>query len=413
MDSLPQFIGLFILLCMSSFFSMSETALTSVSKLKLRQMAEEGIKKAKKTQEVIDNPKKLLSSILIGNNLVNICASTLSASIAMQFFGNNSKALSIMTVCLTLIILIFCEITPKTFASQNPEKLSLKLANPISVCIFLLSPIVLILGVVTGFIIKLLGGEGKNTPLITEAEIKTLLNVGEEEGILKVDEKIMINNVFDFDDFTAKDVLTPRTNIVAVPHNATLSEVVEVFETEQFSRLPVYEDNLDNIIGILHLKDIAFTKETKQTFNINKYMREPFFTYESKPTRELFSTMRQKSIAFAVILDEYGGTSGIVTLEDLIEEIVGDISDEYDDFVEAVEFIKENEYIARGDAKINDVNDIIGTKIESEDFDSIGGYVMGVVGRVPKKGEIIISNGIKFIIEDIFKNRVEKVRIFI
>lgn len=409
--SSPQFIILFILLCLSTFFSCSETALTSLSKIRLRNMVDEGIKNASLIQKIVGEPNKLLSSILIGNNLVNIGASALATSIAIDMYG--STGVGIATGFLTLLILIFGEITPKTFAAQNSEIVSLKIIKPIAVCIYIFTPLVWVLNILTGFIIKLLGHDSqKKVPLITESELLTMVNVSHEEGVLEVDEREMINNVVDFGNSDAKDVMTPRTDVVAVPVTATYDEVYNSFRVEQFSRLPVYNENLDDIVGIVSFKDFMFLEKTED-FNVMDYMKKPYFTYESKSSRELFSQMRTKRIPISIILDEYGGTSGIVTLEDLLEEIVGDISDEYDDDdSEEIKVIKEDEFIVGGSTKISDVNDMIGTNFESEDFDSIGGYVIGVIGRFPEQGETIETDNVKFIIERIGKNRIEKLRIF-
>lgn len=408
-DSSPQLIILVVLLLLSAFFSASETALTSLSKIRLRNMVDEGIKNAALVQKILSNPNKLLSSILIGNNLVNIGASALATSLAISIFGSNG--VGIATGILTIVILIVGEITPKTFAAQNSEKVCLLVIKPIAMCVYLLTPFVAVLNVITGFIMKMLGNDSeKRTPLITESELITMVNVSHEEGVLEVEEREMINNVVDFGNSDAKDVMTPRTDIVAVSVTATYEDVLNVFRNEQFSRIPVYQDSMDNIVGIISYKDIMFS-DSAENFKVDKFMREPYFTYESKPSRELFSQMRTKRISMAVILDEYGGTSGIVTLEDLLEEIVGDISDEYDDSTEEIKVIKEDEFIVDGSTKIDDVNEMIGTKFESDDFDSIGGYVIGIMGRFPEKGETVESDNVKFVIEEIYKNRIEKLRI--
>ncbi len=413
--SSQQIIGLTVLLLLSTFFSASETALTTISRLRLRNMVDEGVKGALKVHAIVESPKKLLSTILVGNNLVNIMASAVATSLAIKLSGNNSVAIGISTGLLTFIILVFCEITPKTYATQNAEKLSLLVSGPIGLCVKILTPVVYVLTFLTSLIIRLFGGDTTDkNPVVTEAELKTMVNVSKEEGVLKDEEQEIINNVFDFGGYDAKDVMTPRTDVVAVPVDATYEQVKEVFLKERFSRLPVYRETTDDIVGILHLKDIAFTDNLTKDFNVENHMRKPFFTYESKPTGELFATMRTKFIPIAVVLDEYGGTSGIVTLEDLIEEIVGDIADEYDDEEEDLVLVSENEYVARGDVKIDDVNDAMGIHIQSEDFDSIGGYVMGIMGRIPEKGETIDDNIdetiVTFIVEEVDKNRIERLR---
>lgn len=404
-----QIIVLVILIILSTYFSMSETALTSLSKIRLRTMVDEKIKNAKLIQNVIEEPDKLLSAILIGNNLVNIGASSLATSLAIQKWG--STGAGIATGLLTLIILIFGEITPKTFATKNAEKVSLFVIKPIKLCMDIFTPIIFILNIITGFILKLLGvKKNDNSPKITESELLTMVNVSHEEGVLEIDEREMINNVVDFANSDAKDVMIPRTDIIAVNITASYEELTELFKKETFSRMPVYEENIDNIVGIIALKDLLFIKDINN-FNIKNIMREPFFTYESKCLKELFSEMRVKRIPMAIIADEYGGTSGIVTLEDMLEEIVGDLADEYDEHLEEIKVIKEDEYIVKGIAKIEDVNDMLGTNFQSEDFDSIGGFVIETMGKFPEKGEMIKTGNVKFIIEEIDKNRIEKVRI--
>ncbi len=353
-------------------------------------MVDENVKNAKLIQNVINEPDKLLTAILIGNNLVNIGASSLATSLAIQQW--NSNGVGIATGLLTLVILIFGEITPKTFATKNAEKVALKVIKPIKLCIIIFTPIIFILNIITGFFLKILGvNKDEKTPTITESELLTMVNVSHEEGVLEIDEREMINNVVDFANIDAKDVMIPRTDIAAINVNVSYKELTDFFKQETFSRLPVYEDNIDNIVGIISLKDLLFINNI-DNFNIKDIMREPFFTYESKCLKELFAEMRNKRIHMAIIADEYGGTSGIVTLEDMLEEIVGDLADEFDDYLEEIKFVKEDEYIIEGITKIEDVNEMLGTKFESEDFDSIGGFVIETMGKFPEKGEMISNS---------------------
>ncbi len=410
-DSYTKFILLFIFLLLSSFFSASETAFISLNKLHLRNMIDNGVKNADMVKKISDIPQKLLSTILIGNNLVNIGASTLATSIAIKLSGNNGLVLILCTALITFLILIFSEITPKHFANQNPEKITLSVAKPISFCVWFFTPLVYVLNLITNGIIFILGGKSDNNhPLITEADLKTIVDVSHEEGVLEVDEREMINNVFEFGSSDAKDVMIPRTDLVAINLDTPYDEIVELFKTEGFSRIPVYRETIDDIVGILHLKDFMFNTD-KNNFKLEDCLRKPFFTYEYKPTRELFTIMRVKRIPIAIILDEYGGTAGIITMEDLVEEIVGDIADEYDELEQSIECIKENEYVVDGSVKIDDVNEELHIKLQSEDFDSIGGYLIGVLGRFPKPKEIIETDDLKFIIERVNKNRIEKIRI--
>lgn len=410
-DSTWQLIILLILLCSSAFFSASETALMSLSKIRIRHMVDEKVKGAQLVSKLVENPGKLLSAILIGNNVVNIGASALATSIAIDYFGE--KGVGIATAMMTILVLIFGEITPKSIAARNSESISLKVAGAINIITTILNPITIIFSYLTNGIVRLLGGKVEmGKPYITEEELKTMVDVSHEEGVLEVEEKQMIYNVFEFGDSQVKDVMVPRTDMVAIEVSSTYEEIMDVFKREQFSRLPIYKETTDNIIGILHVKSLVFFDNSKEKFDINKYMIKPYFTYEYKPTTELFDEMRKNRVAMTVVLDEYGGTAGIVTMEDLVEEIVGDIEDEYDNEEhDEIQVIKEDEYIVDGSAKIELVNEMIGTNIESEDFDSIGGYVIGEIGGFPKKGETIECGNIKFIIEDIDKNRIKKLKI--
>ncbi len=405
-----QIISLVILLFCSAFFSSSETALMTLSKIRLRHMVDSEIKGAEIINKLLKSPSKLLGGILVGNTVANIGASALATSLAIKYLGTNG--VGIATGLMTFFVLIFGEITPKSLAAQNSEKFSLKVAKPISIITFILNPLIVVLIYITNTIIKMFGGEiGKQKPFITEEELKTMVNVSHEEGVLEVEEKQMIYNVFDFGDSQAKDVMTPRTDMIVANSNSSYEELIKIFREEQFSRLPIYEDTVDNIIGVLYIKDLIFFEDGKDEFDIVKHMRVPYFTYEFKSTVDLFADMRLKRIPIAILLDEYGGTSGIVTIEDLVEEIVGDIEDEYDDDTDKIEVIKEDEYIVDGNTKISMVNEMIGLNIESDDFDSIGGFVTGILGRLPKTGETINYNDTKFIIQNTSKNRIIKLKI--
>ncbi|HCO73413.1 MAG TPA: hemolysin [Clostridium sp.] len=316
------------------------------------------------------------------------------------------------TIIMTIVVLIFGEITPKTLASQNSEQISLRVANPIFIVSKMLKPVVIITTTISKLFIKLLGGKSdSNKPFITEDELKTMVDVSEEEGILMSEEKDMIHNVFQFGDLYAKDVMVQRVDIIALDIEESLDKIISVIKEEGFSRIPIYSDTIDNIVGILNVKDIIFMEDTKE-FSLNNYMREITYTYEFRKVTELFKDMNKNRQHMVVVLDEYGGTVGIVTIEDLIEEIVGDISDEYDDEEPEIYVVKEDEYIVEGSVRIEDINELIGTKIESEEFDSIGGFIIGVLGRFPNISEEIIYSNYRFIIEDIDRNRIKKIRIY-
>jgi putative hemolysin len=399
-----------LLLCLSAFFSASETALMSLSKIRIVHLFESGVKVAGVITRLRENPSKLLGTILVGNNAVNIAATSIGTVLAIEYFGD--AGVGIATGIMTVLVLIFGEITPKTLAAQNSEKVSLIVARPISFLTYLLSPIVFFFTKIAGLFTRLLGGKSNaNLPTITEDELKTMVNLSEEEGVIKGHEKTMICNVFDFDDQLIKDVMIQRTDIVAINMNATYDEIMNLIKTEQYSRYPIYNKRIDNIVGILNVKELVFYRNSEEVFDIKKFMKKPYYTFEYLKTSELFHEMKKRRTHMAVVIDEYGGTAGIITIEDLLEEIVGDISDEYDIQTKEIETIREGEYVVDGSTRIEQLNEQIGTRIESEHYDSIGGFIIGEIGRLPQQGETVEYENTKFLIENIERNRVKKIRV--
>jgi len=412
-SSLIQIVILAILLVGSGFFSASETALMSLSKIRIRHMKEEGIKGANQVSNLIEDPNKLLSSILVGNNVVNIAATSISTSLFITLMGG-PEGVPVATAIMTVLVLIFGEITPKTIAANNSEKVAILVSKPIKLIIIILTPIVWIFNIITNVIFKLLGVQSKGVqPYITEAELKTMVNVSHEEGVLETEERQIINNVFQFGDMQAKEAMVQRLDMVAINSEDCYEQIIEMFKNEKLSRMPVYYDSIDDIIGILNIKDIIFLNDEEiANFDIENYIREPFFTYEFKKITQLLEEMKIEKNQMAIVVDEYGGTAGLITIEDLVEVIVGDIEDEFDEEEENIIVIKEDEYIVEGNIKISDVNDFIGIKLESEEFDSIGGFIIGHLRRLPEENEVIEVDNIRFCIESLDKNRIKKIRIF-
>ena len=356
----------------------------------------------------------MLSTILIGNNIVNMSVSALMTTLTIQLFGN--AYVGIATGILTLLILIFGEITPKNLATIHAEKLALSYSRIIYFLIVLLTPAAFIITKITSGVLALLHIDpNTQVNVMTEHELRTLVNVGQEEGVIENEEKKMIYNVFDFGDSAARDVMIPRIDMTFVNVDSTYEELMEIFREVMHTRFPVYEDNTDNVIGIINMKDLlVYPKD--QTFSIRKILREPYFTYEYKATADLMIEMRKASVNLAIVLDEYGATTGLVTLEDLLEEIVGEIRDEYDE--DEVEDIKEiqpgREYLALGSAKLDDINETIGTELASEDYDSIGGYIIEQLDCLPKDGQsVTLESGIRLVVDRIDKNRIELVHIWL
>ena len=406
-------ISLIILLILSSLFSCSETAFLSVSKIKIRTLAEEGNKKAKLVESLLDDQDRLLSAILVGNNLVNIGASSLTTATIMAIFGDGAQTVAIATGVVTLCILIFGEITPKSLASQNADKLVFALAPFIRFVCVITKPVVFVLNIITGFIIKLLGGNQEHGPSLTEEELKTIVTVGHEEGVLEKEEKEMIHNVFEFGETEIKEIMTPRIHVESLPDDCTYDELMNVYHDAQYSRYPIHDESFDEIIGVLNMKDLLFIDIDKEYFDVKKYMRETFVVYEFNQVNDVFASMRKEHATLAIVLDEYGVMSGIVTFEDIVEEIVGEIDDEYDDASDDIVKINDHEYLVDGSLNLNEVNDEIDTHFESEDFESIGGLVLGEFSGVPKIKDKIEFPGVTIIIEKMHKNRIELLRLII
>lgn len=419
MDLSPttQLIILIVLLILSGFFSSAETALTTVNKHKLRALSEEGKKRAARVLAVTENSGKLLSTILIGNNIVNISASALATTLCTDVFG--SKYIGVSTGLLTLFVLIFGEITPKTFATKYAVSLSMIFVYPIWILMIVLTPIVMLLNIITGIIFKLLRVDPNSSEeTMTESELRTIVDVSHEDGVIEQSEKFMISNVVDFGDALCKEIMIPRADVVFADVNATYNELVEIFTTETYSRIPIYEDTKDNIIGLLYLKDLFFYNEAhgQASFDVKKILRKPLFVYEYQKTSQIFADMKTSSVTMAVVLDEYGVSSGIITMEDLIEEIVGEIRDEYDqDEANTLKKIGENSYDIEGAMKLTDLNDALGTALFSEHYDSLAGFVIQLLDKLPKEGETAHYSdddfNISFKVTKFAKNRIERIRL--
>ena len=407
-------IGLLVVLLLGSgFFSASETSLMSLSKIRIRYMEDEGVKGAKLVGSLIEKSSDLLSSILVGNNIVNIAATSVSTSLFINIFGDGGVAIA--TAVMTVLVLVFGEITPKTIAANSPEKVAVVVSKPISIIMKITKPIVWVFNLLTGIIFKIMGIDNDGVkPFITEEELKAMVNVSHEEGVLEMEEREIINNVFQFGDMQAKEAMIQRLDMVAIDIEDSYDEIIELFKSEKLSRLPVYQESIDDIVGILNIKDIIFLSDEEiENFDIKDYVREAFFTYEFKKITQLLEEMKKEKTQMAIVVDEYGGTAGLLTIEDLVEVIVGDIDDEYDEEEEEIVKINDNEYLVEGSTKISDVNEQLGINLASEAFDSIGGFIIGYLKRIPEENEIIEVEDVKFKVESIDKNRINKIRIFV
>ena len=417
-NAAPQLIVLVILVILSAFFSSAETALTTMNKLRVRTLMEEGSKNAAIAMKLVQNPGKLLSTILIGNNIVNLSASSLSTVFATNLCIQAgtpipvSTAVGIATGVITLVVLLFGEILPKTLATRYSEKLSLAYARIIYALTIILTPLIFIVNLLSSGVLKLLRADKKVKTQMTENELLTFIDVSHEQGVIEQEEHEMITNVVDFGDSMAKDVMVPRIDIVFASVDSTYEELTQLFKEEKYSRIPVYETSKDNVIGIVNLKDLFCYDKDPKDFVLRNFLREPFYTYEYQKTSELMLKMKDQSFNIAIVLDEYGATAGLITLEDLLEEIVGEIRDEYDDEEDDIQKVSDDEYIVTGSAKLDDINDILGTAFESDDYDSIAGHLINELEHIPTEGESIDLNGYRFRIDRMDKNRIDQIHVY-
>ena len=414
MDSsdVTQLIILLILLGLSAFFSSAETALTTVNKIRIRSLAEDGNKRAKTVLKITDDSGKMLSAILIGNNIVNLSAASLTTSLAYSFGGS---MVAIASGILTVLILLFGEITPKTMATIHAEKMALIYAPIISIFMKVMTPVIFIInGLSIGVLFLLRVDPHAKNDLMTETELRTIVDVSHEDGVIESDEREMIYNVFDLGDAKAKDVMVPRVHVTFADVNSTYEELLDIFREDKFTRLPIFEDTTDNVVGTINMKDLLLYDNTKE-FHIRDILREAYFTYEYKSISELLVEMRQASFNIAIVLDEYGETAGLITLEDILEEIVGEIHDEYDENEEDfVQEVSEREYIIEGSMNLDDLNDRLDLDLNSEEYDSLGGFIIERLDRLPEAGDSIVTEeGIRMVVEKLDKNRIEKVHVYL
>ncbi len=415
---LIQLAALVVLLLLSAYFSSAETALTTANIHKIRALADQGDRRARRLLKLRENTAKMLSAILIGNNIVNLSASSLTTTLAMRLAARHHLGsttgtfIGIATGILTLLVLVFGEITPKTMATIRSESMALTYSFSIYWLTVILTPVIFLVNAISGAFCRLLGIDKNREPAMTEMELRSVVNVSHEEGVIEEEEKEMINNVVDFGESVAKDIMIPRIDVTFASADMTYRELAGLFVREQYSRLPVYEEDKDHVIGIINMKDLFFyhEKHPEDDFDIRSIMRKPFFTYEFQKTSVLMEAMRSESVSFAIVLDEYGLTAGLVTMEDLIEEIIGDIRDEFDeDEDEMIRQVGDLEYEIDGSTKLDDINDKLGTEIESEEYDSIGGHMIGLLDHIPEEGETVKEGNILFSIRKMDANRIDTV----
>lgn len=421
-ETILKIIVLLVLIILSAFFSSAETALTTVNKIRIHSLAEEGNKAAARVDKILEKRSKMLSAILIGNNIVNISASSIATVIAIKISKlaglslSESLAVGIATAVLTIVILIFGEIVPKNWAMSYAEKIAFAYSVLIFALMVILTPVIFIVDGITKGIQKLFRIDGNYHEQMTENELKTYVEAGHEDGVIESEEREMILNVFEFSDSEAKDIMIPRVNMVTVKVSDTFDEVKETFKEHMYTRLPVYEEDeegeQDHFLGVINIKDLAFCENTED-FVIRDYLRECIYTHEHKKTADLLEEMRQETTSIALVMNEYGDCVGMITLEDLLEEIVGEIRDEYDEDEETlIKEVGERKYLVEASMSTDDLNDALETDIHSESYDSIGGIMIEQLDRLPEDGEsVLLEDGTKLTVRGLDQSRIEKIEI--
>ena len=408
-STIIKFIILALFIIMSALFSSAETAFISSDKFTIRQLIQEGNKRAKKVNKILENKDAMLSAILIGNNVVNLSASSLTTTLVYELYGN--AFVSIATGILTLVVLICGEIIPKTLAGKYPEKIAMAYAPILHIFIKVLTPVIFILNFIISIIMKIL--RIKADPMdtvVTEDVVKTMLDMSLEDGQIEKEEHEIINDVLELNDSCAKDIMIPRTHVVSIRETATYDDIVKVYQEEKYSRLVVLNEKQNEVLGVINIKDMLFLN--KETFKLQDILRKPYVTYESKKISDLLKELRKGQNNMAVILDEYGDLVGIITIEDILEEIVGQIRDEYDaDELKQIKKIDENIYEIEGSLNIDDVNEALSINLESEEYNSIGGYIIEKLELFPKAGDKYEQEGIYLEVLEVVNNRIEKVKL--
>ena len=406
-DTFLRLAGLFALLLLSGFFSGSETALMSLDRMRVKYLQQKKRPGADRLAALLEVPDRLLGGILVGNNLVNIAASVLATGLFVRYFGEQGELLTILI--LTPVLLIVSEVCPKTYAAQQSEKVSFLVLRPILVVLWVLSPVVKVVTLFSRLLTSLFRGAAEEQGALSEDEIKSIIQVGEESGVVTAKERRMLHSIFDLSETRVRDVMLPRTEVVGIAVGTGFRKVLEVVRDSGHSRFPVYDDSLDNVVGIIHSKDVLAFADRSAEFSLVENCREPFFAPEAQRVGVLLQTFRQKKEHLAIVVDEYGGVEGIVTLEDVVEEIVGEIHDEYD--VEEVDFrlLGDSTYLADGAVSLRTVNRRFDLTLPEEHVTTLAGYLLQCMGRIPSEGDQCETLGIHFSVRRMDGRRIEEV----
>lgn len=398
-------------LALVAFAATAETALNSLSRARIHHLASQGVSRAKALANWFEEPGIYISTVIVVRTAAIILAASLTTTLAIRLLADN-VAIALALLALFFIVVVLCQLTPKALTAMRPESVSLAIAGPMGLMATLLTPLVRLLAAVANGLLRLFGANTSPlSPLVTEEELRAWVNVGEEEGIIEEDEKEMIHGIFELEETTAREIMVPRIDMFALEAGASVAEAVEVIIRESYSRIPVYQGNIDNIIGILYAKDLfKLVRDGDWSKPVKEAVRPAYFVPESKRVDELLRELKQKQIHIAIVVDEYGGTAGLVTIEDMLEEIVGEIQDEFDTDEAKVEQVSPSEAIFDGTVSIDDVNEILAINLESE-VDSIGGYVYDKLGKIPAPGDRIRVDGVGVEVLSTEGRRIKKVRV--
>jgi len=405
-DQWLHIFGLLILFVLSAFFSGSETALMSMDRLRVKYLAEKDRPGARKLLNLVENPDSLLSAILVGNNVVNIMVSVFATTLFIDFFGERGELMTILV--LTPVLLIFSEVCPKTYAASYPEKLSFRVLHPIRFFMWLLRPITWVVSGVSRLFTRFLHAD-EERPIISEDEIRTIIEFGEDAGVVAKDKRRMLHGIFDLSEIRVRDVMVPRTEVVGISADADFSSVVQLAAEARHSRFPVYEGDLDRVVGVIHSKEILNYLDRPDEFNLVRLSRPPYFVPEAKPIETLMQAFRRKHLHMAIVVDEYGGVDGICTLEDIVEEIVGEIQDEYDEEEILIRPIGPDRYMVDGSAALRYINRRFGLSLSEEHVNTLAGFLLNKLGSIPEVGDVCEENGVQFKVHLVEDRRIEQI----
>jgi len=402
---------LFICLVLSAFFSSSETAFISLERFRVQHMVETKVKGASRVAKMLERPDRFLSTILLGNNLVNTAAAAIATILAVNLWGQDVGVI-VATFGMAIILLIFAETMPKTFANRHAERLSLMFARPVEVIAWIFSPVVTVLSWLASGVTKLVGGTPVPRSLVSDEEIRTMITVGHKEGTVEEAEAELLNAVFEFGDNPVSDVIVPRPEVVGVEKGKTLAEFLAIYAESPMSRFPVYEENMDKVVGIISIKDVLMALAKGAVTNdspVDELIRPAYFTPETKRISELFAEMRDKNYRMAIVVDEYGGTAGIVSLSRLMEEIVGPVGDELAAAEKEYESIDDNTFQVDGGMRIEDANEELGLALPEGDYETVAGFVLHLLGRIPKQGKQLKYQGLKMVVTKMKGHKIEEI----